>query len=115
MKRLKVKLSDYTVYMYDVNSSNIASVGYDGENELLYIEFLDGSIYRYENVGPDLWQMLKIVNSKGSWLHWNIVINEDAYPYDDVTGDVDIQNVGSITQIGGMPGEPHENGYMTGF
>ena len=38
MKRLKVKLSDYTVYMYDVNSSNIASVGYDGENELLYIE-----------------------------------------------------------------------------
>lgn len=111
MKRLKVKLAGYTVYMYEVDSSNVASVGYDKENELLYVEFMDGSVYRYENISPDMWQMLNIVNSKGSWLHWNIFINEDIYPFDDVTGDVDLDYVGMTTN----PGVPHPDGYMTGF
>lgn len=112
MKKLKLKLSGYTVYMYEVNSSNVASVGYDRENELLYVEFMDGSVYRYENVGEDMWLLLNMVNSKGSWLHWNVFINEDVYPYDDVTGEVDIEYTGMTTT---NPGEPHPGGYMTGF
>jgi len=36
--------------MHLVSSSNIASVGYDAENQWVYVQFLDSSMYAYKGV-----------------------------------------------------------------
>lgn len=105
-----IKLSNgKTIAMYNVNSSNIYAIGYLKEEQELYIEFEDGSVYVYYGVEPEIWRMLQIVESKGSFLHYYVKINDNQYPYDDVTGIVDIKYVGTAPN----PGTPHYNGYMT--
>lgn len=106
VSRIKLASGD-TIAMYFVNSSNIYAVGYVKSKEELYIQFLDGSVYKYENVEPDIWRMLQIVESKGSFLHFYVKINDDTYPYTDVTGEVQIEYVGTTIN----PGTPHEK-YM---
>lgn len=92
--------------MYLVNSSNIYAVGYDQDALEMYVEFLDGSIYRYYDVPLDIWKGMLLVNSKGSYLHWRIKIND--YDYEDVTGDI------TVTYRNDIPneGESHPEGYM---
>lgn len=105
-----IKLANgQTVAMYYVNSSNIEAVGYIRDKRELYVEFLDGSIYCYYDVDPEIWRMFQIVESKGSFLHFYIKIND--YDYDNVTGEVQTDYVGTTQN----PGTPHESGYMTGF
>ena len=36
--------------MQPVSSSNIAAVGYDAENQTVYVQFLNGSTYAYKGV-----------------------------------------------------------------
>jgi KTSC domain len=36
-----------------VRSSNIASIGYDPEKEILEVEFLNGGVYRYTGILPE--------------------------------------------------------------
>ena len=106
----KIQLSNgTTVAMFTVNSSNIYAVGYIKEKEELYVEFLDGSVYVYYGVEPELWRMLQIVDSKGSFLHHYIKINDTVYQYEEITGLVNITYVGQTTN----PGTPHPEGYMT--
>jgi hypothetical protein len=64
-----------------VSSSNVASIGYDEQSETLEVEFLNGSIYQYFNVGPDLYAQLKTAASKGQFLNTYI---RKAYPYSRV-------------------------------
>lgn len=110
MKNIRL-LFGKTIVMYDVNSSNIASAGYDASAMELYVEFLDGSLYRYHNVTPDIWSMFMVARSKGSFLHFYVKINE-IYDYEEVTGEVDTEYGGSISSIGGDPGEEHPDGYI---
>lgn len=99
-----------TVVMYSVNSSNVAYAGYDAKQRRLYIEFLDGSVYEYFDVEPEIWNGLQKADSKGSFLHWFIKIND--YRYDKVSG-YGLNYTGEPMQPN--VGESHENGYMTGF
>ena len=41
-----------------VDSSNLASIGYDEENEILEIEFNHGGIYQYSDVPKDEYESL---------------------------------------------------------
>ncbi len=58
--------------MQPVNSSNIASIGYDPDNKKLTVEFRNGSMYEYENVPEDEYQELMGAGSIGSYFASNI-------------------------------------------
>jgi hypothetical protein len=41
-----------------VNSSNIAEIGYDKDNEILEIAFIGGGVYQYDGVPEDVYNEL---------------------------------------------------------
>lgn len=55
-----------------VASSNLSSVGYDTGTEVLEIEFLDGSLYRYTGVPVTVYTGLMQAPSKGSYFFAHI-------------------------------------------
>lgn len=55
--------------MYRVKSSNICSIGYEDFNRILYVKFLDNSIYAYYKVPKDLFEQMLKSSSKGKFLH----------------------------------------------
>lgn len=64
-----------------VASSNVASVGYDEQSETLEVEFMNGTVYQYFNVGSDLYAQFRAAASKGQFLNTYI---RNAYPYSRV-------------------------------
>lgn len=62
-----------------VVSSNVASVGYDAENEILEIEFNNGGVYQYFNVPENVYEELMSANSHGQYFDRNI--NKAGYNY----------------------------------
>jgi hypothetical protein len=64
-----------------VMSSNIASIGYDEAACTLEVEFVNGTVYQYYNVGVALYEQFKHAPSKGQFLNTNI---RNAYPYSRV-------------------------------
>ena len=67
--------------MHQVSSSNIAAVGYDAESESVYVEFLNGSTYRYSRVSKGEFENLKTADSVGSYFNRNY---KNAYPFEKV-------------------------------
>ncbi len=65
--------------MQPVSSSNIAAVGYDAENENVYVQFLDGSTYAYKGVQEHEFENLRTASSVGSYLNRNY---KNVYPYE---------------------------------
>ena len=61
-----------------VISSNIESVGYDGEAQILETEFMDGAVYQYYNVPASIHEGLMRAASHGSYFHTHI---RDVYRY----------------------------------
>jgi hypothetical protein len=55
-----------------VSSSNIRSIGYDEDCQVLEIEFNDGSIYQYSGVPSSEYDGMMSADSKGKYLHANI-------------------------------------------
>ena len=55
-----------------VSSSNIASIGYDSENNVLEVEFLSGSVYQYYSVPEYIYNDFMNAPSHGRYLNWNI-------------------------------------------
>lgn len=51
-----------------VSSSNIASIGYDANNMVLEVEFLNGSIYQYYDVPQIIYDGLMAADSHGKYL-----------------------------------------------
>lgn len=64
-----------------VASTNIASIGYDVPSETLEVEFNNGTVYQYYNVGVVLFEQLMQSTSKGQFLNAYI---KNAYPYSRV-------------------------------
>lgn len=58
--------------MQPVSSSNIASVGYDAEEQTLAVEFHSGSTYQYSNVPEAEFDRLLNAGSVGSYFNANI-------------------------------------------
>ena len=64
-----------------ISSSNIISAGYDAASETLEIEFKDGAIYQYYNVGEHLYQQFVAAASKGQFFNAYI---KNAVPFSRV-------------------------------
>lgn len=52
-----------------VESSNIASIGYDPATQILEVEFKSGGVYSYRKVSDDIYRSLMKAESKGSYFH----------------------------------------------
>ncbi len=59
-------------YFDGFSSSNVSKIGYDSDNSILEVQFLNGSIYQYFNVPGHIWESFKQADSIGSFLHQNI-------------------------------------------
>lgn len=64
-----------------VESSSIASVGYDEASRSLEVEFLHGAVYRYAEVPRAVYAALLAAESKGSFFNSAI---RDAYEFHQV-------------------------------
>ena len=60
-----------------VQSSSIASVGYDPVSRTLEVEFHNGHVYRYDDVPPDIADGLRQATSLGTY--FNEVIKKAGY------------------------------------
>lgn len=67
--------------MINVDSSNVAAVGYDENSSTLQIEFNNGSMYQYFDVPENLFEGLRDADSVGGYLAANI---KGAYRYSKV-------------------------------
>jgi len=52
-----------------VSSSHINNVQYDNEEGVMFVEFKNGSRYRYSNVDPTVYTAFMDSPSKGNYLH----------------------------------------------
>ncbi len=55
-----------------VKSSNLCSVGYDAENQVLEVEFASGGVYQYSGVPATVYLALMSSPSKGKYLRMRI-------------------------------------------
>jgi hypothetical protein len=55
-----------------VSSSAVFGVGYDRATRTLEIEFRSGRLYRYHDVGPDVFEQLMSAPSKGRFMNARI-------------------------------------------
>ncbi|MFC4221772.1 KTSC domain-containing protein [Flagellimonas marina] len=55
-----------------VSSSNLASIGYDADNEILEIEFKNGGVYQYFGVPEGVYDELMDAPSHGVYFSANI-------------------------------------------
>ncbi len=62
-----------------VQSSNLASIGYEPDTSMLEIEFLTGSIYQYFGVPQAVYEELMNASSKGSYFYHQV--REAGYSY----------------------------------
>ena len=67
--------------MIPVESSNVESIGYDQENQIVYVRFLNGSLYIYKEVPEYEFENLLNAPSIGSYIHSNF---KNVYPYERI-------------------------------
>jgi len=66
------------VSLIPVVSSNVAAYGYNDQKQNLYVQFFDGSIYKYDDVPEDIWTLFQTASSKGKFVWTDI---RDVYSY----------------------------------
>jgi KTSC domain-containing protein len=52
-----------------VESSSLASVGYDSATRTLEVEFRKGRVYQYHEVGAEIFERLMSAESKGRFMN----------------------------------------------
>ena len=72
--------------MIPVASSQIESIGFDAEDEAMFIKFPSGGLYRYDGVPQEVFDALAAAESKGSFFYRNIKAAKNAagmlkFPY----------------------------------
>lgn len=74
-----------TVNKVFVNSSNVESLAYDANTQVLTVDFLNGRTYEYSSVPPEKAARLTFAESVGAFLNKNI---KGKHPYVEVTDEV---------------------------
>ena len=69
---------DRTMERTPVESSHVASIGYDSDTSTLEVEFQDGSVYQYFDVPETVFDGFIAAPSKGVYFHQQI---RDVYRY----------------------------------
>ena len=64
--------------LHSVSSSNVAELGYDEGNQMVYVRFQNGTLYAYSNVPKSEYEALDNAPSIGSYLNRNF---KNVYPY----------------------------------
>ncbi|GAB3686460.1 KTSC domain-containing protein [Salinarchaeum chitinilyticum] len=64
-----------------VSSSDLDSVGYDQDNQILEVEFNSGGVYQYFDVPPRIYEGLMNASSHGSYFHSQV---KDNFRYDQI-------------------------------
>lgn len=67
--------------MIPVCSSNIESIGYNEQDQDVYVKYLNGSMYVYKGVPIHEFENLRTAPSLGSYMHRNY---KNVYPYERV-------------------------------
>ena len=67
--------------MYNVDSSNVAAVGYEEDSQTLQVAFNNGSTYQYFDVPQAIFEGLLGASSVGQYLNQNV---KGAYRYSRV-------------------------------
>ena len=62
-----------------VESSNVASIGFDREAGILEVAYTSGGLYQYADVKPDEYAALMAAESKGRYLQRHFVREGRAY------------------------------------
>jgi hypothetical protein len=62
----------------DVDSSNVSRIAYDAESQTLGMNFLNGTFYSYDGVGPHTFDELQSAPSIGGYFNTAI---KKSYPY----------------------------------
>jgi hypothetical protein len=75
------------IAMLPVNSSMATSVGYDSEEQVLQVEFYNGTIYQYSGVEAETWEDLQAADSIGKFFNQEIKGRYECECLDDMTGD----------------------------
>jgi len=60
-----------------VDSSSLRSIGYDRSTSALEVEFLNGTVYRYDDVPTELWAEFRDSASKGQFFQQRV---RDRFP-----------------------------------
>lgn len=58
--------------MHNVDSSNVAAVGYEEDSQTLQVEFTNGSTYQYFDVPQAIFDGLLGASSVGQYLNQNV-------------------------------------------
>lgn len=66
------------ITLIPVESSMLASIGYDPETGVMLVLFNNGKAYEYHSVPPEEYEGLLAAESKGSYMRERIF---DVYPY----------------------------------
>ena len=72
------------IRMEQVTSTNIDSVEYDKDLEILTVKFLGGGTFEYENVPIEIYEDLLNADSIGSFFYWNIREFPELYPFREI-------------------------------
>lgn len=67
--------------MIPVSSSNVSEVGYDESDQIVFIRYLNGSLYIFKDVPPFEFEELLKAPSIGSHLHRNF---RNIYAYERI-------------------------------
>jgi len=70
-----------SIEMQQVSSSNIQAIGYDIQNEIVHVQFLNGAEYIYKGVPQFEFDGLLNAPSIGSYLNRNY---KNFYPYERI-------------------------------
>lgn len=70
-----------TTPMHSVESSQISHIGFDDENNKLYVTFINNKTYEYSDVPYSVWKEFKESISVGSYFSKNI---KNKYTYKEI-------------------------------
>jgi hypothetical protein len=70
---------DIVVNRLPVNSSELASIGFDAASRILEVEFRSGGIYQYSGVSQSVYSQLMSAQSHGFF--FNEYVKKAGYPY----------------------------------
>jgi hypothetical protein len=75
--------SSFGMLQTPVQSKTLARVGYDAPDQLLWLEFRSGAVYRYFGVPPAIHQNLLNAPSKGAYFNRTI---RQRFPFQKLLG-----------------------------
>lgn len=62
-------------------STVIQSIGYNGEKQLLIVQFVSGAVYHYKDVPPGIYKTFKSSKSKGVYFNDHV---KDKFYFDRI-------------------------------